>query len=58
MLKRKVTGSKEKKSIQMRNSSAEFLIFTSQAGDNTIEVRVKDETDGIFSSNCGTDPKC
>ena len=37
-------GSKEKKSIQMRNSSAEFLIFTSQTGDNTIEVRVEGET--------------
>jgi hypothetical protein len=35
--------SKEKK-LQIRNSTAEFLIFTKQAGENTIEVRVEDET--------------
>ncbi len=29
---------------QIRNSTTEFLIFTSQAGENTIEVRVEDET--------------
>ncbi|OQX75971.1 MAG: cell filamentation protein Fic [Epsilonproteobacteria bacterium 4484_65] len=29
---------------QIRNSTAEFLIFTSQAGENTIEVKVEDET--------------
>ncbi len=29
---------------QIRNSTAEFLIFTSQAGDDSIEVRVEDET--------------
>lgn len=28
----------------IRNSSAELLIFTSQAGDDSIEVKVKDET--------------
>ncbi len=32
------------KKIQIRNSTAEFLIFTSQAGENTIEVMVQDET--------------
>lgn len=32
------------KKIQIRNSTAEFLVFTSQAGENTIEVRVQDET--------------
>ena len=32
------------KKLQIRNSTAEFLIFTSQAGENTIEVRVEDET--------------
>ncbi len=32
------------KKIQIRNSTAEFLIFTSQAGENSIEVRVQDET--------------
>ncbi|MFT4533871.1 MAG: hypothetical protein ACJA1A_001892 [Saprospiraceae bacterium] len=28
----------------IRNSTAEFLIFTAQAGDNTIEARYEDET--------------
>jgi len=28
----------------IRNSTAEFLIFTSQAGEGSIEVRVEDET--------------
>ncbi len=35
--------SKEKK-LQIRNSTAEFLVFTSQAGEKGIEVRVEDET--------------
>jgi len=30
--------------LQIRNSTAEFLIFTSQAGENSIEVKVDDET--------------
>jgi hypothetical protein len=30
--------------LQIRNSTAEFLIFTKQAGEGTIEVRVEDET--------------
>lgn len=34
----------KKKSLQIRNSTAEFLIFASQANGNTIEVRVEDET--------------
>jgi len=34
---------KEKK-LQIRNSTAEFLIFTKQAGESTIEVRVEEET--------------
>jgi len=29
---------------QIRNSTAEFLIFTAQAGEGSIEVRVEDET--------------
>lgn len=33
-----------KKDLQIRNSTAEFLIFTSQANENTIKVRVEDET--------------
>ncbi len=35
--------SKEKK-LQIRNSTAEFLVFTSQAGEKGIEVRVENET--------------
>ena len=31
------------KKLQIRNSTAEFLIFTKQAGEDTIEVRVQDE---------------
>jgi len=34
---------KKKNSLTIRNSTAEFLIFTSQAGENGIEVRVEDE---------------
>lgn len=32
------------KQLRIRNSTAEFLIFTKQSGENTIEVRVEDET--------------
>ena len=32
------------KKIQIRNSTAEFLVFTTQTGENTIEVRIEDET--------------
>lgn len=32
------------KKIQIRNSTAEFLVFTAQLGENTIEVRVQDES--------------
>jgi len=35
---------KEKNKLQIRNSTAEFLIFTRQAGEDGIEVRVEDET--------------
>ncbi|MDY0017777.1 MAG: virulence RhuM family protein [Candidatus Delongbacteria bacterium] len=31
------------KKLQIRNSTAEFLIFTKQAGEDSIEVRVQDE---------------
>ena len=30
--------------LQIRNSTAEFLIFTKQSGENGIEVRVQDGT--------------
>lgn len=32
------------KKIQIRNSTAEFLIFSTQANENTIEVMVQDES--------------
>jgi len=35
--------SKEKR-IQIRNSTTEFLVFTAQAGEQGIEVRIEDET--------------
>lgn len=34
----------EEKKLQIRNSTAEFLIFTSQAGENGIEVRYENDT--------------
>jgi len=34
----------KEKRLQIRNSTAEFLIFTRQAGEDSIEVRVQDET--------------
>ncbi len=35
---------KKKYKLQIRNSTAEFLVFTNQDGRNSIEVRVEDET--------------
>jgi len=35
---------KENKKLQIRNSTAEFLIFTQQAGEDSIEVSVAEET--------------
>ena len=32
------------KNLQIRNSTAEFLVFTKQAGESTIDVLVEDET--------------
>jgi len=34
----------DEKKIQIRNSTAEFLIFSKQAGEDSIEVRIADET--------------
>ena len=34
----------EEKKLPTRNSTAEFLIFTTQAGENTIETRFEDNT--------------
>ena len=35
---------KKEKQMQIRNSTAEFLIFTKQAGEDGIEVRIAEET--------------
>jgi hypothetical protein len=35
---------KKEQPLQIRNSTAEFLIFTRQAGEDGIEVRVAEET--------------
>ncbi|MCL2646096.1 MAG: virulence RhuM family protein [Phycisphaerales bacterium] len=35
---------KQEKKLQIRNSTAEFLVFTKQAGEEGIEVRVAEET--------------
>ena len=34
----------KKKSLQIHNSTAEFLIFTNQSGKDTIEVHIQDNT--------------
>ena len=34
----------KEKNLLIKNSTAEFLIFSRQAGENCIEVRVDDET--------------
>jgi hypothetical protein len=36
--------SKDEKKLQIRNSTAEFLVFTGQAGEKSIEARYEDET--------------
>lgn len=38
---------KKENKLQIRNSTAEFLIFTRQAGEDGIEVRVAEETVGL-----------
>lgn len=43
-MKKETTKSNEQKKIQIRNSTAEFLIFSNQAGENSIEVQIEDET--------------
>jgi hypothetical protein len=34
----------KKKNLRIRNSTAEFLIFSKQAGENSIKGRVEDKT--------------
>ena len=49
------------KKFQIKNSTAEFLIFTNQAKENGIEVRVQNETIWLSQKlmavlfNCSTD---
>ena len=38
----------------IRNSTAEFLIFTAQAGETSIEVRYEDETVWLTQKMMGT----
>jgi len=40
----KEVKSNDSKALQIRNSTAEFLIFTAQAGESGIEVRYENET--------------
>lgn len=44
----------KKKKLQIRNSTAEFLIFTNQAKEGGIEVRVQDETIWLSQKLMGT----
>lgn len=45
---------KEDRKLQIRNSTAEFLIFTGQSKDNAIEVRYEDETIWLTQKLMGT----
>ncbi len=44
----------ENKQLRIRNSTAEFLIFTGQAGQDSIEVRVEEETVWLTQKMMGT----
>jgi hypothetical protein len=46
--------SMKKNILRIRNSTAEFLIFTSQVGENSIEVMVQDETIWLSQKMIGT----
>ena len=35
---------KKNNKLQIRNSTAEFLVFTKQSGGDSIEVRIEEET--------------
>ena len=37
----------EEKKIRIRYSTIEFLVFTGQAGENSIEVRIAEETSPV-----------
>lgn len=44
---------KPEKKLQIRNSTAEFLIFTRQAGEDGIKVRVENETVWLTQADGG-----
>ena len=44
----------EEKKANIRNSTAEFLIFTGQSGENSIEVRVAEESVWLTQKLMGT----
>ena len=48
----------EDKKLRIRNSTAEFLIFTRQAGEDGIEVRVADETVWLTQKLMGNAVRC
>jgi len=41
---KKIPDNQKKDGLMIRNSTAEFLIFSKQSGENTIEVHIEDET--------------
>jgi hypothetical protein len=45
---------KKERKLQIRNSTAEFLVFTRQAGEDGIEVRVAEETVWLTQKLIGT----
>ena len=45
---------KENQKLRIRNSTTEFLIFTGQAGRDSIEVRIEEETVWLTQKLMGT----
>jgi hypothetical protein len=45
---------REEKRVNIRNSTAEFLIFTGQSGENSIEVRIAEESVWLTQKLMGT----
>jgi len=45
---------KSKKSLQIRNSTAEFLIFSYQTGGDGVEMRVQDGTIWLSQKQIGS----
>jgi len=49
-----MSDKKKKKSVQLRNSTAEFLIFSYQTGGDGVEVRVQDGTIWLSQKHMGS----